>query len=169
MSGTTNVPVSDMDQFVTLSAALTGIAPDMLAPAIDPTDIKQAYFGVAQKQDPVLFAQLLAIIAANPGLPPDQLATLVLVNSGDAIRFLARAIMLAWYLGNWYEPADLQRYAVPSPPDMPIPFRVISMDAYVNGWAWSVAQAHPMGYSNMTFGYWGAPPPPLADYIGTGS
>jgi hypothetical protein len=28
-----------------------------------------------------------------------------------------------------------------------------------------VAQAHPMGYSDMQFGYWTREPPPLSDFI----
>jgi hypothetical protein len=158
-----------MEPFVTLSSALTGIAAEMLAPGIDPIDIKQSYFDTAQQAEPVVFAQLLQIVAENPQLSPQQLADLVLLQSGDAIRFLARSIMLAWYLGNWYQPADLKIYAGPKPPPVPIPFRVISMDAYTQGWAWSVAQAHPMGFSTNIFGYWSEPPPSLTDYIGTGA
>jgi hypothetical protein len=160
---------SPMDQFVTLSSALTGIASDKLAPGIDPIDIKQTYFDTAQQAAPTVFAQLLKIVADNPTLPPQQLADLVLLQSGDDIRFLARAIMLAWYLGNWYQPADLAKYASPNPPPAPISFRVISMDAYTKGFAWSVAQAHPMGFSTNIFGYWSASPPSLTDYIGTGA
>ena len=77
--------------------------------------------------------------------------------------------MLAWYLGNWYKPSDLKIYAVPDPKRPPIPFQVISMDAYTKGWAWSTAQAHPMGFSTNIFGYWSEPPPSLTDYIGTGA
>jgi hypothetical protein len=160
---------SPMDQFVTLSSALTGIASDKLAPGIDPIDIKQTYFDTAQKAEPAVFAQLLQIVAGNPTLPPQQLADLVLLQSGEDIRFLARAIMLAWYLGNWYKPSDLKVYAVPDPKRPPIPFQVISMDAYTKGWAWSTAQAHPMGFSTNIFGYWSEPPPSLTDYIGTGA
>ena len=43
------------------------------------------------------------------------------------------------------------------------------MNAYTKGWAWSVAQAHPMGFSTNIFGYWNEPPPPLTDYIGSGA
>jgi hypothetical protein len=155
-----------MDQFITLSAALTGIAASKLAPLLDPIDIKQTYFDTAQKQDPTNFPQLLQIVAANPTLPPQQLADLILTGSGEPIKFLARSIMLAWFLGHWYQPEDLQTYAVPNPPAAPIPFFVISMNAYTQGWAWSTAQAHPMGYSTNVFGYWSNPPPSLADYIG---
>lgn len=157
---------SPMDQFVTLSSALTGIASGILAPGIDPIDIKQTYFDTAQQADPTVFGQLLTIVANNSTLPPQQLADLVLQQSGDDIRFLARAIMLAWYLGNWYDPGDLKLYAGPNPPATPIAFRVITMNAYTKGFAWSVAQAHPMGFSTNIFGYWNAAPPSLTDYIG---
>jgi hypothetical protein len=160
---------SPMDQFVTLSSALTGIASDKLSPDIDPIDIKQTYFDTAQQAEPTVFAQLLKIVAGNPTLPPQQLADLVLLRSGEDVRFLARAIMLAWYLANWYKPSDLKIYAVTDPNRPPIPFQVISMNAYTKGWAWSTAQAHPMGFSTNIFGYWSEPPPSLTDYIGTGA
>ena len=160
---------ADMALFVQASSALCGIAPDNLAPAVDPVNIKQAYFDTAQHKAPAAFAQLLKLVADNSTLPPAALAELILNQSGDAVRFLGRSIMLAWYVGSWYAPDDLQRYAGPNRPDTPIPFSVISMDAYTRGWAWSVAQAHPMGFSTMTFGYWSNPPPSLEDYIGTGA
>src|SRR4051794_1674493 len=75
-----------MNLFVMLSSAVCGIAMDKLAPDIDPTDVKQAYFETAQKQASVAFAQLLNIVDRNASLPPDQLADLVLNKSGDDIR-----------------------------------------------------------------------------------
>ena len=42
---------------------------------------------------------------------------------------------------------------------------MISPKAYTQGWVWRVAQAHPMGYSDMQFGYWTREPPPLSDFI----
>jgi len=170
------MPATPIDLFVTLSSALCGIAGDKLAPPLDPLDVKQGYFDTAQQATPTLFAQLLKIVSDNATLPPAQLADLVLTGSGEGIRFLARSIMLAWYLGSWYDPGDLAKYAValaeyvpPGPPPPPIDFRVISMNAYTQGWVWSTAQAHPMGFSTMTFGYWGEAPPPLSDYIDAGS
>ena len=157
-----------MEQFIALSAALTGVAQDKLAPKVDPIDIKQTYFDVARKCDPALFERLLAIVGENMAQPPDKLADLVLCGPDDSIRFLGRAIMLAWYLGSWYKPDDLKLYAGQKPPDQPIPSRVISMNAYTKGWAWSIAQAHPMGFSTNTLGYWSDAPPSLADYIGAG-
>jgi hypothetical protein len=33
------------------------------------------------------------------------------------------------------------------------------MNAYTMGLAWDAAQAHPMGYSELHFGYWAVAPP----------
>jgi hypothetical protein len=71
------------------------------------------------------------------------------------IRYLARSIMLAWYLGAWYEP-DVLEHPPAVPP--PLPFKVISPAAYTQGQIWRVAQAHAMGYSEWTFGYWSKKP-----------
>ena len=79
-------------------------------------------------------------------------------------KFLARSIVVMWYLGSWYDPADLKRLTEPNPPDF-IPHQVISSKAYTQGWVWRVAQAHPMGYSEMQFGYWSRDPAPLDDFI----
>lgn len=150
---------SDLDLFFGLSAALTGISQDQLAPGIDPINVKQAYFDTAQQSDPKLFAQLLGIYAPIQSEPPATIADTILNKSGDAIRYLARSIMLEWYLGSWYAPDALTR---PSPF---ISFKVISSAAYTQGWAWSVAQSKPMGYSEWTFGYWSSPPPSLSDFV----
>ena len=40
--------MSDMDLFVGLSAALTGIDKGQLAPGLDPLNVKQAYFDQAK-------------------------------------------------------------------------------------------------------------------------
>lgn len=154
-----------MELFVGLSSVLTGINAAKLAPTLDPVNIKQTYFDTAKSKDEMTFDQLLAIYAANQTQPPAVIAAAVFEQSGTAVCFLARAIMLAWYLGNWYAPSDLQVYSGPKPPTVPIPSTVISADAYTQGWAWSVAQAHPMGYSNFTFGYWANQPPSLDDFV----
>jgi hypothetical protein len=152
--------MSDMDLFVGLSSALTGIAQEQLAPTVDPLNVKQAYFDQA-KTDPA-FAQMLQIYAANQSKPPDQIADIILNQSGNAVRYLGRAVMLEWYTGSWYPPASLQTSS-------PNPNNVVSADAYTTGWMWNVAQAHPMGYSNLHFGYWSSPPPSLNDYTGGGA
>jgi hypothetical protein len=177
----------DMGLFLKLSAALTGIAQDKLAPRVDPLpDFKMQYFKRASgmsddsqgiKQDSKRatdFAVLLKIIrdANLPNPPPDgiikqedvdKLARQI-VQAGDDVKYLARSIVLMWYVGSWYEPAELKRLATPNA----LPFashEVISPAAYTSGWVWRVAQAHPMGYSDMQFGYWTHPPQPIDDFI----
>jgi hypothetical protein len=154
---------TSMDLFLGLSSALTGIAVDRLNPRRPPQqtprdilDVKQAYYERAQKYPE--FEQLLKLYDANKENPnTDEIAKIIL-DDPDA-RFLARSIILAWYLGAWYEPADLKK-----PP--PIPFRVVSSTAYTQGFIWRVAQAHPMGYSEWAFGYWSDPPTQsLDDFI----
>lgn len=154
-----------MEQFVALSALLTGIDAAVLAPALDPNDIKQTFFDTAQAADPANFAALLQLFANNQQHSPAEIAAAILNPATPGVCFLARAIMLAWYLGSWYEPAILQKLAGSNPPPGSMPGRVISSGAYTQGRAWDVAQAHPMGYSNFTFGYWNTQPPTLADFI----
>jgi hypothetical protein len=152
-----------MEDFLALSDALTGISKDKLGPGIDPIDIKQAYFDRAQQEQPA-FDRMLQILRNNRQAP--DLADIILNESGADIRYLARSIMLAWYLGAWYDPDVLQTYDSPKPPDAAIPFRIVSPAAYTQGWTWRVAQAHPMGYSDLTFGYWSKAPPPLNLFTG---
>jgi hypothetical protein len=153
----------DLDAFVALSAVLTGIDADRLAPAVDPVQVKNEYFAQARKDR--AFGRLLEVFRANETQPPEILADIILRQSGPDLCFLGRSMMLAWYLGYWYEPDILLRYSSPTAPAGPAPFKVISPAAYTQGWAWRVAQAHPMGYSEWRFGYWSDKPPTLDDFI----
>jgi hypothetical protein len=155
--------MSDMDNFVKLSAALTGIDPGKLAPGVDPINVKQELFDKAQTEGGAIFTQALGIAASTPAA---TLGGVLLNGSGEDMRFLCRSIMLLWLLGQWIAPGDLKRYALPNPPTAPIPSTVISSKAYTQGWIWKLAQAHPMGYSEWRFGYWKDPPPPLNAFIG---
>jgi len=159
-----------MDLFVGLSAVLTGIDGNKLAPPLDPINIKKAYFDYAQDKAGSTLQKLLDIYQQKQTLPPAQVGDIILNQSGDDIRYLARSVMLMWYLGSWYEPAVLMQYNGPQPPADPVPpLAVVSSAAYTQGWVWSVAQAHPMGYSNFQYGYWSQLPPSLKDFIGGGS
>jgi hypothetical protein len=150
--------VTPMTSFIGLSAALTGISEQKLSPGRDPLNVKQAYFDRADKYPE--FEPLLTLYEANKDKPnKDEIAKIIL-DQPD-VRFLARSIILAWYLGAWYEPEVLKK-----PPAPPIRFEVISPAAYTQGFVWRVAQAHPMGYSEWAFGYWSAPPTQsLDDFI----
>jgi hypothetical protein len=145
----------DVADFVKLSAAITGIDATRIAPSVDPVDVKSEYFVVASR-DPA-FGALLQIVHNNA-----DFADKVMNNPDPAIKFLGRAIILAWYTGCWYPPKTLQAASGNSPVD---PQGVISAAAYTQGWNWRVGQTHPMGYSEWRFGYWHEDPPPLSAFI----
>jgi len=156
--------MADMDTFVAISAALTGIDPGKLAPGVDPIKVSAEYFQKASTEAPDVFKRVLSIASATP--PPANLADALLNGSGDDVRFLCRSIMLMWFLGSWFNPNDLKLYASAIPPAAPISSSVVSSKAYTQGWVWAAAQAHPMGYSTLRFGYWNQPPVALNDFIG---
>jgi hypothetical protein len=156
----------DMMAFLVLSAALTGIrvinlAPEFAAdkdhvlnsdPGIDPFNIKRDYFNWINTGDAATFERLLQIAKDHPKSPTDIIAA---VNADDDTKFLARSIALLWLLGSWYKPKDLKKAA---PSGDLIPSQVVSAKAYTQGLVWQIAQAHPMGYSNLQFGYWSREP-----------
>jgi hypothetical protein len=149
---------ADLTAFVALSAVLTGISTDKLAPAVDPISVKDDIFARA-KQDPN-FPALIQIVRADPDQKsPTTGAAQIMAD--PKLKFLGRSIILAWYLGSWYEPTQLAQAA----PPFPMPHKVISPKAYTQAWTWRVAQAHPMGYSDLRFGYWSDEPLPLDDFI----
>jgi len=96
-------------------------------------------------------------------------------TAGD-FQFMARNILKMWYLGAWYprtQPGSMNKVfatqrgspttRIVSPgrgADSPKEdttqqvLQVISSDAYIRGFAWRAMQAHPMGYSEWSFGYW---------------
>lgn len=176
----------DMVAFVVLSAALTGIAENKLAPGFspfpaakidlktqdpgsDPVNIKREYFIWVNTRHPVVFERLLQIARDNLNAPSGREQAIIgklptgvdaeLTQSDIDIRYLARSIVLMWYLGAWYDPDNLQTSNASN-------FQVISPKAYTQGWALKVAQAHPMGFSEMQFGYWTRPPNPRGEFTG---
>jgi hypothetical protein len=166
----------DMVAFVLLSAALTGITETKLAPGFDlaksepgsdPVDVKQEYFNWVNKRRPAVLRRLLQIAADSQKLPAADRAQAIIdkVQATPDMKYLARSIVLMWYLGAWYDPDHLRALVErPNPP--PAKFEVISPKAYAQGWALRVAQAHPMGFSEMQFGYWPRPPSARTDFIG---
>src|SRR5262245_20396868 len=163
----------DMIDFVTLSAALTGIAAAKLAPGgfsatspgSDPIDIKRDYFKWLSEKRPMPFDNLLNIVRTNRDKPAQAIIDQVQANPES--KFLARSIVLMWYLGAWYDPDDLKTLAEPPPSPQEVSHKVISAKAYTQGWVWRVAQAHPMGSSDMQFGYWQRKPnPERPDFFG---
>ena len=132
-----------------------------MAPTVDPIQIKNEYFAAASA-DPA-FPALLQIIRSDPRIPA---AAANKVMNDPKLKYLGRSIILAWYLGVWYDPKTLERYNGPGDQAFPVPpVKVISPTAYTQGWTWRVAQAHPMGYSELRYGYWANDPLSLDDYI----
>jgi len=161
----------DMLAFLLLSEALTGVDKQLLAPELgfksndilssdpgtDPINIKNDYFSwINLKDSTPSFATLLKFVKDNPKSSRSDI--IAFVNAGnDDIKFLARSIVLLWYLGSWYEPKDLQTQATAASPGR-ISSVVVSPKAYTQGMVWQIAGAHPMGYSNLQFGYWSRNP-----------
>lgn len=149
--------------FANMSAVLTGFLPSVIAPQLDPIGLNALYLETADAQaGATLVDQLLAWFQSLDGQPPQQIAdTLLATTNPDPPQtaWLARSIVKMWYLGSWF-PAE-----APAPGQAS---NVVSANAYIGGLAWRAAQAHPMGYSELTFGYWASAPPSLAQFgVGT--
>jgi hypothetical protein len=175
----------DMVAFIVLSWVLTGISPRSLAPGFkipapnadlllvnpgnDPVNIKREYFNWINDRQAPTFERLLRIV--RDSRTSANLAETILqkVKADEEAKYLARSIVLLWYLGSWYEPADLRKASEDLRKD-PANFTkdrakgafirstVVSAKAYTQGWIWQIAQAHPMGYSDLQFGYWNRDP-----------
>jgi len=159
-----NVPKADgfppVDVFMAMSAVLTGVAADALAGPLDPLGLAALLYTTAQEKGANDFSALLTkyqkIAAATKD--PVAIGTELLDPPDAATTYVARSVILAWYLGHWYAPQSLQAYAAGEINSFQLDFFVISDDAYTQGWAWTIAQTKPMGYSNYSYGYWSSNP-----------
>jgi hypothetical protein len=160
-------------QFRDLSAALTGVDPSILVPNVDPFGMNAEVFARAKAADPTT---LQTILSKFSGSSPKTVAQILAEDTKEeSAKFLMRSIILAWYLGAWYAPQDLKKNSYKPrnsyystrrySKEVLIPYEVISPNAYTNSLVWRVAQAHPMGYSNLQFGYWGQEPPGIEKFI----
>ena len=145
-----------VEDFANMSAALTGFRPDFIRPFLDPTDLSGTFYvfavsQVGQTRMDQLMTQYDALKSETPLLTPQQIADALLETSSSTPSEqaqLCQSIVSMWYLGSWYPP----------------PFQtdgfqqVISSQAYTKSLVWNLAQAHPMGFSAFTFGYWSQPP-----------
>jgi hypothetical protein len=165
----------DMALFVLLSSALTGILATKLAPGSDPVDVKREYLTRANEKCPAALENLLRLAKKNRDAP-NRIIDALTFDDDDKnktphdveAKYLARSIVLMWYLGAWYEPAELKalRNDLPKDPTRVPKFEVVSPKAYTQAWALRVAQAHPMGFSEMQFGYWTRAPNERSDFTG---
>jgi len=150
------MPVS-LDQFVSLSSALTGVNATQLKPELDPIGIADQYLAKinspASNVSPATFSALVSTFETQVGAlgSPNKAAAFVLAD--PALGPVARSIIKMWLLGTWYDPLNVQ------------PPQVVSSQAYKESLVWKVMQSHPMGYSMWSFGYWAAPPPAFDQFI----
>jgi hypothetical protein len=166
---------NDKIQFAKLSEALTGIDQSILTPNVDPFGVNAEVFARAKAADGQTLDTILKKFIGSPVNKPKTVVEILAEDTKEeSAKFLMRSIILAWYLGAWYAPQALKEssYAAKDPhhsyystrrysKEVLIPHEVISPNAYTNSLVWRVAQAHPMGYSNLQFGYWGQDPPDL--------
>ena len=161
----------DMMAFLLLSAALTGVhvvnlAPEFVPdkseilnsdPGVDPINIKNAYFAWININDSTSsFGKLIQLAKDNRD---SAISIIAAVNaSDDDTKFLARSIVLLWYLGSWYKPGDLKTNSATPGTRAITPSEVVSPKTYTQGLIWQIVGAHPMGYSNLQFGYWSRDP-----------
>ncbi|HEX7816863.1 hypothetical protein [Dyella sp.] len=161
---------NDMDNFIGLSAVLTGFNQSVLAPDLDPVDIKSEYLPfftqkIAQESgDPALVGQIFDKYAAlqAQNLTPQQIGQAMLdPSNGPAFVLACRKLIFMWYAGAWPTiiPATASTQAT-TVSDL------ISENAYTSSLVWQVMQSHPMGDSNYRYGYWTKPPAALSDYTG---
>jgi hypothetical protein len=165
----------DMALFVLLSSTLTGIPAIKLVPGSDPVGVKREYLTRAKEKCPAALENLLQLAKKNRDAP-NRIIDALTFDDDDTnktpddveAKYLARSIVLMWYLGAWYEPAELKALRNDLPKDATrVPkFEVVSPKAYTRAWALRVAQAHPMGFSEMQFGYWTRAPGKRADFAG---
>ena len=144
----------NFNNFVGLSSILTGYPADQLAPAIDPIGLASEYLNwMMQHADQAAFLKTLSTfgIIASQFPPAEQSAQVqAQILSDPEMGPIARRMIRLWYLSTWY---------TTEPPDLTKGGDVVSMNAYTMGLAWDAAQAHPMGYSELHFGYWAVAPP----------
>ena len=166
---TTNAPPSEatVQAFANMSAALTGFQSSFIRPFLDPVNLSGTFysFAVSQVGQPrmdALMSTFNSLSNQTPKLTSQQIADTLLETALDAPSLqaqLAQSIVAMWYLGSWYPP-PFQKDGLQ---------QVISSQAYTKSLVWNLAQAHPMGFSPFTFGYWSQPPGSLDTFgVNTG-
>ena len=167
--GASNPPSESVVQdFANMSAALTGFQPSFIRPFLDPVDLSGTFYAfvVSQVGQSIMDALLSAFDALSNQTPPLSAQTiantLLEVSSAtpSSQAQLCQSIVAMWYLGSWYPP-PFQTGGL---------HQVISSQAYTKSLVWNLAQAHPMGFSAFTFGYWSQPPASIETFgVNTGN
>lgn len=156
-----------MTNFIGLSEVLTGFNSSVLAPVLDPVDIKTTYLNEWQQQvssetaNENLVAQILSSYAELKSQNKSNQAIGETLLANADYELPCRQLIYLWYMGAW--PTVIQSDDATHGRTS---FDTLSSDSYTSGLVWQVMQAHPMGDSNYRYGYWGNTPAPLSDYTG---
>ena len=160
----------DMMAFLLLSAALTGVHVVNLAPEFSFDKQEQTYWmqtlastrstsrttisSGSMPATPPTFGKLLQIAKDHRQSAADIITA---VNAATTIpNFWRAASFCCGISAPGTSRHDLKKLA----PERGafIGSQVVSAKAYTQGLVWQIAQAHPMGYSNLQFGYWSREP-----------
>lgn len=159
-----------MQNFIGLSAVLTGFSENILSPDLDPVDIKSEYLPfytekVAKESgDPDLVRRIFQKYSdlKNQHFSDKKIGEDMLnPGNGEAFVLACRKLIFMWYSGAWPT-------IVPASANKPTSTvsAMISDKSYTCGLAWKVMQSHPMGDSNYRYGYWAEQPVALNEYTG---
>ncbi|WP_157768268.1 hypothetical protein, partial [Burkholderia ambifaria] len=162
--------------FVDMSAALLGIDRRVLEPPVQPDDmcLSSAYYDLATRAAPDGMIQLMREFERRVSSGQSEAAIAhALLTAGadlprpDAVGTFARLTMLMWLFGVWYGATECVRQPAARAHITDEGYQsdfVVSARAYRAGWIWKIAQAHPPGFSQFSFGSWADPAPSLAEY-----
>lgn len=143
-----------MDNFVGLSAVLTGFNQSIIAPSIDPINVKAEYFAKFTEEISNYRDILNEYESLNGQGKSDQEIGETILSNSD-FEMPCRQLIFLWYSGAW---GSVQGGMVVS--------EMLSSKSYTQGLAWQVMQSHAMGDSNYRYGYWAQEPASLDRYTG---
>lgn len=150
---------SNMNTFISLSAVLTGFSKEIIAPQIDPIDIKSDYLKKFQSElGQTLVDKIFQTYEQleKKKLAPEEIGAAILdIKNGTEFILACRSLIFLWYSGAW-----------PSIGKNGVESEILSSKSYNAGLVWKVMQSHPMGNSNYRYGYWSTKPDPLNEYTG---
>jgi hypothetical protein len=137
--------------FLRISALLTGYDEFDL----QGTGMTDVYLHTLDSEVTSLVADTLIQACAALPAPAEDHASQIL--NDRHLGPIARNLIVLWYTGTWLQlPRDWQvEYGSQSAPGAT---RVVSAEAYLTGFQWTVAGAHPAGGRQQGFGSWSSPP-----------
>src|SRR5215813_5009909 len=105
-------PEAVVDDFASMSAALTGFQPNFIRPFLDPVDLSGTFYvfavsQVGQTMMDTLLSAFDALKSQTPALTPQQIADALLETSSSTPSNqaqLCQSIVSMSYLGSWYPP-----------------------------------------------------------------